>query len=201
MKLLKISSSARIEGSITRQIGSYLAAGLGGELALRDLGSQPLSAMASEDLIDLHSSQQSSRQSLQSHFEQSQRLIEELNAADTLILEAPMYNFAVPVVLKQWIDAICRAGHTFRYTPDGPEGLVTTARAVIVTASGGAPLGTGYDFVGPYLEQMCRFIGIGEIHHLRASGSKGAPQQLLAAAFAEVDQLLTELSNSTSAEE
>lgn len=200
MKLLKISSSARFEGSITRQIGNYLVAQLGGELEHRDLGSQPLPSINSEDLIDLHSSQHSPRLSLQSHFEHSQLLIDELNAADTLILEAPMYNFSVPVALKQWVDAICLAGHTFRYTSDGPKGMVSTARVVIITASGGAPLGTDYDFVGPYLEQICRFIGITEVHHIRASGSKGDPQKLLTEAFAEVDKLMPELVSSTGVE-
>ncbi|TFH68733.1 ACP phosphodiesterase [Gammaproteobacteria bacterium LSUCC0057] len=192
MRVLHIRSSARSEGSISRQIGNYLVAALGATVQLRDLAEQPLLAISAEDLIDLHASNRQPRASLQAQFAQSQQLIDELNSADTVIIEAPMYNFGPPAVLKQWVDAICRAGETFRYSESGPVGLVSCRRAVVVTSSGGAPLGGEGDFVGPYLERICRFIGIDEVYHLRASGSKGAPEQLLATATEQVDALLAD---------
>ena len=64
----------------------------------------------------------------------------ELLRADEIILDTPMYNHAIPAVLKAWIDRVVRAGKTFRYTSAGtPEGLLASKniKAVVIIASGG----------------------------------------------------------------
>ena len=94
----------------------------------------------------------------------SDRLIAELNWADHIVLTTPMYNFSVPATLKAWIDQVCRAGITFRYTSDGPVGLLTGKRADIVITTGGVPLGSPADFLSGYLRQIFAFIGIDEIN-------------------------------------
>lgn len=101
--------------------------------------------------------------------------IEQLMAADTLVIGAPMYNFAIPHQLKAWIDSIAVAGKTFHYTAEGPQGLVTGRRAIVVYASGGVHDGTT-DFVEPYLRQVLGFIGITDVTVLRVEGVALSPE-------------------------
>src|SRR3546814_1403365 len=85
-------------------------------------------------------------------------LIAELEAADTIVITAPIYNFAIPASLKAWVDLIARARRTFRYTEAGPEGLLKGKRAFIVFASGGVPLGSEVDFASGYLKHILGFV-------------------------------------------
>lgn len=93
----------------------------------------------------------------------SDALITELQWADRIILTTPMYNFSVPATLKAWIDQVCRAGITFRYTQDGPVGLLEGKRADIVITTGGVPIDSPVDFVSGYLRQVFAFIGIDDV--------------------------------------
>jgi FMN-dependent NADH-azoreductase len=93
----------------------------------------------------------------------SDELVAELEAADVLVIGSPIYNFSVPAALKAWIDMIARAGLTFRYTPDGPQGLLEGKKAYIVIASGGVPVDSPADFATPYLRQVLKFIGITDV--------------------------------------
>ena len=111
-------------------------------------------------------------------------------AAETLVLGIPMYNFGVPVVVKQWVDYICRHGKTFQYTKTGPVGLTNLKQVYLVTASGGTEIGNSADYASRYLEQICRFIGAQDVQHIGVSGSKGSPESVLADAKARVDALL-----------
>ena len=90
----------------------------------------------------------------------SDELIAELQWADHILLTTPMYNFSVPATLKAWIDQVCRAGITFRYTPDGPVGLLGNKRVDIVITTGGVALDSPLDFMSGYLRQVFKFIGI-----------------------------------------
>jgi len=190
MSILYIKASARIGQSNSRTVGDYLVEQFDEPVVIRDLGMNPLPPISAEDLVTLHASGTSDRESYTQQLALSGQLIEELRDADTLILSTPMYNFGVPVVLKQWIDAICRAGVSFRYTKNGPEGLLGVNRAFIITASGGTQIGSDMDFASPYLEQICRFIGIEEIHIIDAGGSKREPEQVIANGKRQVDELL-----------
>ena len=109
----------------------------------------------------------------------SGRLIEELRQADVIIIATPMHNFSIPSTLKAWIDHICRAGETFRYTEDGPVGLLGGKQAYIVAAKGGRYSDTGLaamDFAVPYLKTVLRFIGIDSVHVIEAEGLALGPQ-------------------------
>ena len=191
MTVLHINSSARLKHSNTRIIGQYLVAALGEPVIDRDLAQQPLPPISAQDLVGVHGSSDSQRDSLQSQLNLSAQLIDELKSAETLVLAAPMYNFGIPASLKQWIDAICRAGVSFKYTEQGPVGLLGIKRAFIITASGGTPIGSEMDFVSRYLEHICRFIGITEVFHIDASGSKGTPEQVIAKGKQQVDVLIS----------
>ncbi|MFT4799332.1 MAG: FMN-dependent NADH-azoreductase, partial [Candidatus Azotimanducaceae bacterium] len=137
MTVLHINSSARLNHSNTRTIGQYLVDALGEPVINRDLAQQPLPPISAEDLVAVHGSSQSDRASFQTQLALSEQLIGELKDADTLVLGAPMYNFGIAASLKQWIDAICRAGVSFKYTDQGPVGLLNVQRAFIITATGG----------------------------------------------------------------
>jgi FMN-dependent NADH-azoreductase len=194
MTVLHINSSARLSDSNTRIIGRYLVDALGEPVVNRDLAQQPLPPISAEDLVAVHGSSDSQRLSLQTQLALSGQLIDELKGADTLVLGAPMYNFGIPASLKQWIDAICRAGVSFKYTEQGPVGLLGVERAFIITATGGTAIGSEMDFSSRYLEHICRFIGIDEVSHIDASGSKGTPEQVIAQGKQQVDVLMSTLS-------
>jgi FMN-dependent NADH-azoreductase len=202
MSILHIDSSTRLTESNTRIIGQYLVNTLNTNIVHRDLAVNPLPAISAQDLMGVHGSSDEQRPSLQTHLAISDQLIQELRDADTLIIGAPMYNFGIAASLKQWIDAICRAGVSFKYSSQGPVGLMNIKRAFIITASGGTPIGSDMDFVSGYLAQICSFIGVEEILHIDASGSKGSPEQIIEWGKQQVDDLLSnELSNKQSNEQ
>lgn len=101
----------------------------------------------------------------------AERLLEDFLAADVLVIGAPMYNFAIPSTLKAWIDRVTVAGRTFRYTANGPEGLATGKRAILAISQGGvhAPGGPS-DFQQRYLEFVLGFLGVTDVHAIRAGG-------------------------------
>ena len=100
----------------------------------------------------------------------SDTLIDELRAADTIVIGMPVYNFGVTGPLKAWIDQICRVGETFAYTETGPKGLLSNKKVYVAYASGGVPMGSGYDFASAYLRQVLGFIGITDVQFVAAEG-------------------------------
>jgi FMN-dependent NADH-azoreductase len=101
----------------------------------------------------------------------SDALIAELRAADMIVIGAPMYNFSIPTGLRAWFDHVLRAGETFRYTPAGPEGLLTGKSAIVVESRGGlyseGPA-QALDFQEPYLRQLLGFMGVTDVAFIRA---------------------------------
>jgi FMN-dependent NADH-azoreductase len=97
-------------------------------------------------------------------------LIEEVDAADVIVIAAPMYNFSLPSTLKAWIDHIARAGRTFRYTPNGPQGLLKDKKVFVALAQGGKHTGSPMDFVQPYLRGVLAFLGITDVSFVTAEG-------------------------------
>lgn len=195
MSVLKIDASARIEESNSRVLTQYLVEQLADTVVERDLIKQPLPQINAQDLMGVHGSSSDTRESLQQHLSVSKKLIDELMAADTLVFGAPIYNFTVPTVLKQWIDYVCRAGVTFKYGEQGPVGLTGIKRAFIVTSSGGVPVGSAMDHGSRYLEHICKFIGVEEVIHIDASGSKGAPEQIIEQGKKQINEALVQLVN------
>lgn len=100
----------------------------------------------------------------------SETLIDELRDHDVLVLAVPMYNFGIPSQLKTWFDRVMRAGVTFRYTENGPVGLVQGKRALILAARGGIYAGTPSDSQTPHLKSMLGMMGISEIDVVFAEG-------------------------------
>ncbi|MEO7399016.1 MAG: NAD(P)H-dependent oxidoreductase [Ilumatobacteraceae bacterium] len=98
----------------------------------------------------------------------SEVLVDELLAADELVLVAPIYNFGVPAAMKAWIDQVVRAGRTFRFTENGPVGLLKAARAWIVTASAATAVGSEFDFNTTYLRTILGFVGVADVRVIAA---------------------------------
>ena len=118
----------------------------------------------------------------------SDELIAELQWADHIVLTTPMYNFSVPATLKAWIDQVCRAGITFRYTSDGPVGLLAGKRADIVITTGGVPVNSPVDFASGYLRQVMAFIGIDEVDIIAADGMNQNGEQSVARALQQIER-------------
>ena len=102
-----------------------------------------------------------------------------------------MYNFGVPATLKAWIDLVCRAGVTFRYTDNGPEGLLEGRPVDIVITSGGVPLGSPVDFVSGYLQQVFTFIGLDDVNIVGAAQMNVDADAGLAAARSQIGRIET----------
>ncbi len=193
-RVIRIDSSARGKSSNSNQITGYITELLqenGVELLRHyDLGVEPLPSLSSEELVAVHGSLQNESQRLQKRKVLSDRLISELKQADVLVIGAPMYNFGVPGVLKQWVDYIARAGETFRYTENGPEGLSDIESAYVVVATGGTPLGSDWDYVSGYMETVLGFIGVKNVHIIDVAGSGRDADRIVAAGRRQVDELL-----------
>ncbi len=112
----------------------------------------------------------------------SDELVDELQAADTLVIGLPMYNFTVPIGFKSWIDLVARARKTFRYSETGPEGLLKNKKAYLIATSGGTPIGGDMDFASKYAKQMLNFMGITDVTIL-APGPNGQTEEEIIASI------------------
>nr|WP_298058205.1 NAD(P)H-dependent oxidoreductase [uncultured Halomonas sp.] len=123
----------------------------------------------------------------------SDELLAELRANDVLVIAVPMYNLGIPSQLKAWFDRVLRAGETFRYTENGPQGLVEGKRAIILAARGGQYAGTEFDSQTPHLKNMLGLMGITDVDVVYAEGLNMGDQQRETAmkeAFQAIDQLV-----------
>lgn len=115
----------------------------------------------------------------------SQALIDELKAADVIVLGLPLYNFGVPSQLKAYFDHVARAGITFRYTANGAEGLLTGKKAYVFATRGGLYAGTPLDTQTNYVRDFLRFLGIEDVEFIHAEGlAMGEPAKTQALASA-----------------
>jgi FMN-dependent NADH-azoreductase len=175
MKLLQIDSSARTS-SVTRRLTTRFAEEWrknhpDGEVIRRDLSTTAL-PLITDDWSATHLDDSKLTPAQRSYLSTSDALIEELEAADTVVIGAPMYNFSIPSSLKAWIDHIVRIGKTVGYGPNGPQGLLTRKKVVVITSRGGAyEKGTAreaFDFQEPYLRHILGFIGLTDVTFIHA---------------------------------
>ncbi len=202
MNILQVNSSAHAfangTGSFSTRLASELAHGLrdahpGATLTVRDLALAPPPALDSAALQALFTPAEHRTPEQAARVALDDALIAEFLAADIIVLGVPMYNFGVPSQLKAWIDAICRAGVTFRYTEKGPVGLVNGKTVYAVLTRGGMHRGQPTDLVAPYLQTTLSFLGMSDIHFIYAEGlalGPAAETRAVAAAQAEIAQLL-----------
>lgn len=187
--ILHIDSSARLTGSTSRDLSNRIVARLNGNTVIRRDLTSPLPQIdenwvnANFTPADQRTPEQVDRLAL------SDQLVDELLAADTIVIGAPVYNFSVPASLKAWVDLIARAGRTFRYTEQGPKGLLEGKRAIIAVASGGTKIGSEIDFASGYLRHIMGFVGITDVEIIAADQMALNPEAALAAANTAVEQI------------
>ena len=193
--VLIVNSSARNEGSVSRELVRELLANLEasrGPLSVthRDLAkgidfvSQAWIAANFTDDADRDENQHK-------ELANSDLLVQELMDAQILIVGVPVYNFGIPAALKAWIDMVARARKTFRYTSNGPEGLLTGKKAYLVVASGGVPVDSPVDFATPYLRHALRFIGITDVEVIAAEQINSRGSAAMEAARSQISNLLS----------
>ncbi|EMD79481.1 FMN-dependent NADH-azoreductase [Vibrio diabolicus E0666] len=137
------------------------------KLTVRDLAANPLPVLDFAVATALRATEDLSQEQ-QAVVELSDTLIEEVKAADTLVIAAPMYNFTIPTQLKNWIDLIARAGVTFKYTENGVQGLIEGKKAIVITTRGGIHKDSPTDNVTPYLRTVLGFVGITDVEFVYA---------------------------------
>ena len=194
MKLLHLDSSALGGYSVSRQLTADIVAQLKSQapdldVQYRDLAAQPLPhwapvADASDPAAVL-----------------GNLMLEEFQAADIVVIGAPMYNFSISSQLKAWIDRVVVAGKTFQYTANGPQGLAGGKQVIIASSRGGSYHNGPYavmDFQESYLRSVLGFIGITQVEFVRAEGlAMGDEQkaQAMKSARASLAGLTTQLAD------
>lgn len=155
-------------------------------LTVRDLADEPVPHLTAERLQAFLAAPEQRTAEQQAVVAFSDALIDELRQADIIVLGLPMYNFGVPSTLKAYFDHVARAGVTFRYTENGPVGLLGDKTVYVLATRGGAYQGTAKDTQTGYVQDFFDFLGIRDIHFVYAEGlNLGEEQQHAALAGAE----------------
>ena len=187
-KILHIDASARLNGSVSRQLSAEVVERLGGDVTHRDLAEgipQITETWVNATFTPADQRTDDQRDALSF----SDELVGEIMDADVLVIGTPVYNFAPPAALKAWIDQIARAGVTFRYTDNGPVGLLEGKRAVIVLATGGTAIGSEIDFASGYLRHMMGFIGVHDVEIIAADRLMADAETALSSAKKQIRDL------------
>jgi len=201
--ILLIESSPRGSESISHQAARSIVNELqrrhpDAQLTVRDLAQNPPPHVGQAFISGIHTPPEQRTPDQAKAIALSDALIDELFAADTLVIALPMHNFAPPSTFKAWIDHVARAGRTFSYSSHGPQGLLKGKRAILVLASGGVYTNDQmkpYDFIEPYLRTVLGFLGITDVVVVRAEGvasSAIGPVKALAAASEQSKQILAQ---------
>jgi len=196
-KVLFVTSSLFGENSKSREIAREVVKVLRdadprAEIVRRDVNAVPhLSGGELQALMAPAESRSDRQAELVSRADQ---LIAEVEAADTIVVAAPMYNFSISSPLKAWIDHIARAGRTFRYTANGPEGLLKGKKVYVVTSRGGFYSGDSpaMDFQEPYLRAMFGFLGLTDVTFIHVESqaiSADAAKEGMALARRKVNEM------------
>ena len=197
MNILQINSSARSTGSESTRVADGIVARLqaanpGAALVRRDLALTPHPAIDEATLgalftpADQRTPEQAARVAL------DDVLIAEAQAADAIVIGAPMYNFGITVQLKSWFDALARAGVTFRYTAEGPEGLLKNKKVYVALARGGIHKNGASDSQVPYLKTMLGFLGLTDVAFVYSEGHGMGPEAV-AKAIADANEQIKEV--------
>ena len=192
--ILHVTASIRSGESVSRKLGNQLVEKIGqgtdASIVTRDLAANDLPLIDADRFAANLTPPAERDEKHQALADVADALIAELQAADTLVLSLPVYNFTMPSTLKAWADLVARAGTTFRYTESGPEGLLTGKKAYVVIASGGTPIGSEIDFLTPWLRHFLGFLGITDVEIIAADGIMGIDgEQKIEAAAQTIETL------------
>ncbi|WP_345794416.1 NAD(P)H-dependent oxidoreductase [Thauera sp. JM12B12] len=198
MNILQINGSARSEGANSTRLADDIVARLraakpGATLVLRDLARDPAPLIDEAALAALFTPAEQRTPEQAARVAASDALIAEVQAADAIVLGVPMYNFGISAQLKNWIDAIARVGVTFRYTENGPEGLLKGKTVYVAFARGGRYRDTPADTQTPFLKTVLGFLGMTDVRFVYAEGlnmGEDAARQGFAEAAADIEAAL-----------
>ena len=171
-RILRIDSSAKTEGSTTHALLDRIEAQVGRAHVTRDLGGMAVPQIDGTWVASTFTKPEERTAEHRAALAFSDELVAELQAADLVLIGLPVYNFTVPGALKAWIDLVCRVGVTFRYTEQGPEGLLKGKRAIVAYASGGTKLGAPNDYASPYMRYVLGFLGITDVTFVAADAQQ-----------------------------
>jgi FMN-dependent NADH-azoreductase len=194
LRILDISASGRHQGSTSRMLSGELIAALESrhgsvEVTPRDLadGVPFVDAAWIAANFTADEDRSAEQHDVLAH---SDRLVAELRDADVIVMGVPIYNFGIPAALKAWVDMIARARVTFRYTENGPQGLLQGKTAYVVVASGGVAVGSDFDFATPYLRQALAFVGITDVEFIAADQLNSKQDESIDAARVRIGELV-----------
>lgn len=198
MTLLQLNTSIFSDaGQSSRLAGQFVAGRKAADpdldVVVRDLSRNPLPHLTAERFQAFLAKPESRSGGQRAIVAESDALIDELRAADTIVLGLPMYNFGIPSQLKAYFDHVARAGVTFRYTEKGPVGLLTGKKAYVFAARGGLYAGTPRDTATAYVREFLGFLGITDVEFVYAEGlaisdaSKQASLSKAAGAIADLN--------------
>lgn len=157
-----------------------------------DLNSEPLGHLSSEEMQAWMTAPEQRSEQQHQLAGISDKYVEQVKKADILVLGVPMYNFGIPSALKAWIDRIARAGVTFRYTENGPQGLLTDKKVYVMAARGGMYAGTPKDTQSSYLKDFFAFIGLTDVEFIYAEGL-AMGEESASNAFSKANEKIIEL--------
>jgi FMN-dependent NADH-azoreductase len=197
MSILLVTSSPRGSASHSTNIATELAhrlkaADSEATLVVRDLASKPLPHIDSDYSAGIYTPPEKRNARQVEVVAVSDQAVDELIAADTIILATGLINFNISSTLKSWIDHIARAGRTFSYGKDGANGLVTGKKVYIVLASGGVYSegpAVQLDHAIPYLRTALGFIGLTDVEVIRIEGVGMGPEATDAALKKATDRV------------
>jgi FMN-dependent NADH-azoreductase len=194
MNILVVSSSANGDASVSSQLAGRFVDSVrehnpDATIVLRDVGARPLPHLTQETVAAIKG-EPATPAELEARA-LSDSLVAELQAADVILIASPMYNFGISSTLKSWFDHVARAGITFRYTENGPEGLLKGKKTIAILSRAGlyseGP-GAAMDGQEPYLRAMLGFVGLDDVTWIRAEklafGPEAAAQAIEDAAAA-----------------
>lgn len=188
--ILHINASARAEGSISRSLSQVVVdtiSSIDTQVVTRDIGAAPV-PLLTEAWVGANFTPDEARTDAQKEIlALSDQLVAELETADTIVFGVPIYNFGVPAAFKAWIDLVARARKTFKYTENGPVGLLEGKKAYVVIASGGTASGSEIDFATPYVKHVLGFLGIHDVSVVAADQLMSTGDEKIAAARQSIE--------------
>ena len=193
--VLVLKSSILADNSQTNQLSDYFVSKLADKnVVIRDLAANPLPHFDATAATALRGQPTSAEEN--ALLALSDELVAEIKKADTLIINAPMYNFHIPTQLKSYFDFIARPRVTFQYSEKGPEGLLKGKKAVVLAAFGGFHQNQPTDLVTSYMKAILGFVGITDVQFVYVEGIGFGPETVekaQAKAKAEIDKMATAL--------
>lgn len=173
--LLQINASLfSSQGQSSRLADEFVAAWRAqnpdGRVAVRDLAGDPVPHLDGDRFLAFLAGPEERSARQQAVVDYSDALIAQIKDADTIVIGLPMYNFGIPSTLKAYFDHIARAGVTFRYTENGPLGLLGGKKVYIFAARGGLYAGTAKDSQTTYVRDFLNFIGLSDVEFVYAEG-------------------------------